>query len=535
MRYWIAITFLLSTANLTAQAIPGEYILDLERLPDNYNLNSFLATAKIENDINIELLSAESGVGFVKGPSQKVLAYLRKHNLAHIAHPNERLHLRNVPNDDRWSEQWNMVTIQALRAWDLVTGGTNYRGDDVVIAVLDEGFNNAHIDIKENIWKNVDEIPGDNIDNDNNGYVDDYLGWNFGTHTDVHKEHEHGLGVVGIIGAKGNNGEGITGLNWDIKIMTLSQALSLESLIRAYQYVYEMRKRYNETGGVEGAYVVATNFSAGLSKRFGSEAAMKPWCRMYDQLGSVGILSIGATANEAVNVDDVGDMPTTCESAYFISVTNSNRDDELDDKTGYGKLHVDLTAPGDNITSLVPGDHYNKVSGTSAAAPHVAGVVGLLHSMQCESVYNESIQEPALHTLKMRQHILRGVYQKDNFKEMVASGGRLDVLEALRELQLDCPEFMVPSKRGALDIEQFFILDNSEIYIEFKSPDERDDYGVMLSDITGRVLFRKDNITPQNFGRKELTIPLPELAVGVYFVTLYKTSGQVTRRFINLR
>jgi len=142
----------------------------------------------------------------------------------------------------------------------------------------------------------------------------------------------------------GNNGEGVTGVNWDVKMLLLT--IKTESQIaNAYYYIRDLRQKYNETNGAEGAFVVVSNASFGIDKRFCDELPI--WGAAYDALGEVGIINVTATTNgNDTDVDIEGDMPTTCPSDYLIAVTNTSRSDTKVDGAGIGSEHIDLGAPG---------------------------------------------------------------------------------------------------------------------------------------------------------------------------------------------
>jgi serine protease len=295
-----------------------------------------------------------------------------------------------IPSDTLFDNQWHHkntgqtggiadADLDSPEAWDITTGGLTTHGDSIVVCIIENGgVDINHIDLKNNIWKNYAEIPNDGIDNDNNGYVDDFDGWNVINLDDLISAGSHGTRVAGMIGATGDNITGVSGVNWDVKMMIVQgqQASNEATVIAAYTYPMKMRKRYNESYGEEGAFVVATNSSWGID---GADAADSPlWCAMYDSLGHYGILNIAATTNNNNNVDVVGDMPTTCTSEFLIGVTMTNSQD-LRANSGYGTTHVDLGAPGQNVQTTMPGG-YVVSSGTSFATPGVAGCVALAYS-----------------------------------------------------------------------------------------------------------------------------------------------------------
>src|ERR1041385_1126886 len=288
-------------------------------------------------------------------------------------------HRSTIPNDAQFGTMWDMdntgqsggtfdADIDAPEAWDITTGGMTVQGDTIVVAVIDAGFDLAHEDL--NFKKNYAEIPNNNIDDDGNGYIDDFDGWNAYNSTGTIVSDFHGTHVAGIIGARGNNVAGVAGTNWGVKILPVMGSDGTEvQVVEAYAYVYDSRKLYNNTTGAQGEFIVATNSSFGVDQ--GQAANYPIWCAMYDSLGMVGILSAGATANQDWDVDVVGDMPTSCSINFLISVTNTDRNDLLYTSAAYGDTSIDIGAPGTQINSAMPGNAYGALTGTSMACPHV--------------------------------------------------------------------------------------------------------------------------------------------------------------------
>ncbi len=355
-----------------------------------------------------------------------------------------------IPNDaDFTTEQWYFkntgqsggtidADIDVTDAWDISTGGVTTHNDSIVICIIEgSGVDIFHEDIKDNIWKNYAEIPDNGIDDDNNGYVDDFYGWNVISNDDAVGSGSHGTRVAGMVGAKGNNGIGISGVNQDVKMMVVKgqQASNEASVIAAYTYPLEMRKKYNQTNGAEGAFVVATNSSWGLD---GGNPANSPlWCAMYDTLGHAGIINVGATTNNNDNVDVVGDLPSTCPSDYLIAVTMTNNVDARAG-SGYGPINVDLGAPGFGVYLPVPTDIYTTTSGTSFATPCVSGSIGLLYSTPCPDFINWAKAYPDSSALKAKAYILNNVDPIVSLTNDVSTGGRLNINNAMLNLMSDC-------------------------------------------------------------------------------------------------
>ncbi|MCB9185771.1 MAG: S8 family serine peptidase [Flavobacteriales bacterium] len=358
-----------------------------------------------------------------------------------------------TPNDPQFNQQWWHINngsgggtadadIDSDEAWDITTGGVTATGDTIVVCVVDDGGDLDHPDLMANNWVNRYEIPNNNIDDDGNGYIDDYLGWNPVDDNDDVDGGSHGVNVAGMIGAVGNNGTGVSGVNWNVKIMNLTYGSignannpNEANVIEAYTYPLVMRRIYEETNGFKGAFVVATNSSWGIDNADPLDAPL--WCAFYDTLGAAGILSAGATANNNVNIDNVGDLPTACSSEYMISVTATNNND-VRTFSGYGATTVDLGAPGEDVRTTSAGGNYTTTSGTSFASPATAGAIALMYSAPCASLAAISHADPALAAQMVRNAILNGVDPVANLTNECVTGGRLNLKGALDEILNNC-------------------------------------------------------------------------------------------------
>nr|HPR18653.1 S8 family serine peptidase [Candidatus Cloacimonadota bacterium] len=195
-----------------------------------------------------------------------------------------------------------------------------------------------------------------------------------------------------------------------------------------YGYVLEMRQLWNETNGEFGAFVISTNASFGVD--YGNPTNYPLWCAIYDSLGLAGVLSSAATMNANVNIDQVHDMPTACESDYLITVTNTTNNDVKHSMAAYGLTCIDLGAPGASVYSTNQANSYSYKTGTSMAAPHLAGAVALMFSAATEEFLTEYAADPTK-CLEIKQYLLDGVDIVPTLENVTVSGGRLNVYNSL--------------------------------------------------------------------------------------------------------
>jgi len=361
------------------------------------------------------------------------------------------IELRSTDANDVWfSSQWHLKNIKAIQAWDVTRSGTTNYGDTIVIAVVDDGLHLKHPDFQGNIWINYADTMNNGIDDDANGYIDDHYGWNFqSNNNDISDSNYyvagHGTPVAGIIGAVTNNGIGISGIMWKVKIMVVNvadtgsfPAIYQSDVLRAYSYVFHQRKLYNQTNGKQGAFVVATNSSWGIDGKFPNQAPL--WCAMYDSLGKYGVLNVSAVSNNPSNlVDTDGDLPTLCPSAHLITVGSSTLGDNYF-SSGYSTTSVDLSAPGANVFST---NAYTKIavqnnllyqgnfSGTSYASPMVTAAVGVLASNACPRILDSLKVNPIKWNILLKRFILEGVDVLPSLAGKSLTGGRLNIQKSL--------------------------------------------------------------------------------------------------------
>ena len=354
--------------------------------------------------------------------------------------PNYYYHLlAATPNDADFASLWGMEKISARQAWDIHTGSSN-----VIIANIDTGIRYNHPDLAANMWTNPGEINGNGVDDDNNGFVDDYYGYDFRFNDpDPMDENGHGTHTAGTLGAVGNNSIGVAGVNWNVKLMAIkiygSSGLGTTSamLINAYNYVRMMKLR--------GVNIRVTNNSyGGCDEACGYDQATKD---AIDALGNAGVLQVFAAGNAGANSDTSPQYPAAYNSPWIISVANSMPTDILNGTSNFGAASVDLAAPGTSILSTVlSAANYGNLSGTSMAAPHVAGAAALLAS-----------HNPSLSLASLKATLLNSVDQVQGLNGIVKAGGRLNVAQALQNqtvcsFNMPAAPVPVPTKGGHFSI-----------------------------------------------------------------------------------
>lgn len=277
------------------------------------------------------------------------------------ATPDFRVKLTATPNDTNYVSQWALenggdTDIDAAQAWNYGTSSS------VVVAVIDTGVDYTHTDLASNIWTNTREIAGNGLDDDRNGYTDDIRGWNFvSDNNNPADDNGHGTHVAGTIGAVGNNGIGISGIAWSVKVMALkfmdsTGSGNLSDAVAAIDYAR-----------VNGAKIINASWGGG-----GFSSALQSAITRFQNAGGIFVAAAG---NEGSNNVTTASYPANY--AGVVSVAASTSTGTLASFSNFG-TNVDIVAPGQNILSTIPGNRYASYSGTSMASPHVAGALALL-------------------------------------------------------------------------------------------------------------------------------------------------------------
>ena len=319
-----------------------------------------------------------------------------------------------VPNDTQFSQQWALDNtgqnggtpgddIDATQAWNITTGSRN-----VVVAVIDSGVDYTDPDLAANIWTNP------NAGQD--GFSGDVHGYNFvANNGNPMDDNGHGTFVAGEIGAVGNNGLGVTGVNWNVTIMPLKFLDAngggyTSDAIRAINYATMERTEYGVNVRVINASWSSSQSDPGLNAAI--QAA-----------GNAGILFVAAAGNSASNNDVTPQYPANSGLANVVSVAASDSSDQLATFSDYGANTVNLAAPGVDIYSTLPGGKYGYLSGTSMATPEVAGVAALAWAA-----------DPNATVAQVRSALLQGVDKIPALAGKVSSGGCLNAYNTLKLL-----------------------------------------------------------------------------------------------------
>jgi len=338
-----------------------------------------------------------------------------------------------IPDDPLFNQQWyhenfGQLTssgpgipgadIGSAAAWDVTTGS-----DQVIVAIIDSGIDRDHPDLADNLWVNPGEIPGNGIDDDNNGFIDDVNGWDFGLDDNDPDDDlvGHGTQVAGFTGAVGNNGEGIAGVNWNVSLLAVKATqefgtFPLSALVASHDYLTALIDR--------GENIVASNNSYGALQpsSFGAfRQAERDAIERFIDAGGIFVVAAGNDAND--NDSNVTAFPASYDIPGLVSVAATDNSDGLASFSNFGATTVDLGAPGEGVITTVVGGGYSAGNGTSFASPIVAGAAALIKSFKPTATPDE-----------IRQILIDTVDPLPSLTGKTVSGGRLNVANAIRSL-----------------------------------------------------------------------------------------------------
>jgi subtilisin family serine protease len=420
-------------AKKPSRTVPGELLVGFRSDVSPGQQKQILKAAGLDEKKNWSRIHG-SLAHTVSGDVSTAIAKLQQDPRVRYAEPNFVIEADALPNDPSFGNDWGLnntgqavngspgtpdADIDAPEAWNVTTGSSN-----VTVAVIDTGVDWTHPDLSSQIWVNPGEnCPGcrnDGIDNDHNGYVDDWHGWDFANNdNNPMDDHGHGTHVAGTIGAAGNNGTGVAGVNWNVRIMPV--------------------KFLNAQGqGTDADAVSAVLYAA----QSGADVMNNSWASNdYSQAlaDAVGVadqhnaLFVAAAGNDSSDNDSTPTYPASYDLPNVVSVAATDNNDDLAFFSNVGRRSVDLGAPGVDIYSTWTGGGYQYASGTSMATPHVSGAAALAKAAF-----------PSASAAGLKALLLGTVDADPALATTTSSGGRLNVGSAVAcnntpELWLDSP------------------------------------------------------------------------------------------------
>lgn len=405
----------------------------LVRFKPGVDLNQVRAIAAANNDVLIDEIESVNGLTSIDdlddGDAKSIAAsYSAMSDVVLYAEPNFEIRLDRIedskgdlipdshykyasaPNDPMFADQWALnnngtnggrerADVDALAAWTKTTGS-----DEVVVAVLDSGVDYTHKDLANNMWQRPASIKA--YTDDELGTFNDLRGYNgVDRNADPMDENGHGTHCAGIIGAEGNNGFGVAGINWKVKIMPLKflgrgGSGTTEDAIEAVNYVIDRKK-----AGVNVRII---------SGSFGSNQRSQAFEDVIKAAGDAGILFIAAAGNDGTNNDNLPHYPSNYDLPNVVSVAALDRNDNITSFSNFGSGSVHLAAPGKDILSTWLGGGFRSISGTSMATPYVSGIAALIVS-----------QNQKISVSDLRKKLMSSVDKLDGLNGKVQSGGRI--------------------------------------------------------------------------------------------------------------
>ena len=344
------------------------------------------------------------GIRVVRG-DKATLKQLRRRPDVRWVEPNRQFGPSSLtaPTDSFFRQQWALRDARVPRAWRTSVGGK------VTVAILDTGIDASHPDLAGNLWTNSGEVAGNGVDDDGNGFVDDVHGADMvNGDGDPADGLGHGTAVAGIIGGRGNNRAGVSGVAWRVRLMPV-KVLPDQGFGTTATLVAGLRYALSNGARVINMSLNGADRSLALEEAIAAAEAQD-------------VLVVTSAGNDGADRDSVPSYPASIASPAVVSVASSNRSGRLGFGSAYGTSSVDIAAPGDNILTTDPGGRFGTHSGTSFAAAYVSGAAALLAAAQ-----------PAASGAQLRGALLASARRGGHFDQRVARG-QLNVAGAMKRL-----------------------------------------------------------------------------------------------------
>lgn len=422
------------------ESVPGEYVVKLREPLSTYKNQMNVLSQELGSYIKSTIPG--QNIVVIKRPvfeiKSSVIKAMAQNPNIEVIEPNYIYRANKTPNDPMLGQLWGMLNvgqadadkqqgvagndIDATKAWDIETGSKN-----VIIAVIDTGVDYTNPDLAPNMWTNAAELNGKTgVDDDGNGVVDDIYGYNTITNSgDPKDDHGHGSHCSGTIGAKGDDGKGIVGVNWNTRIMGIkfldaNGSGTLENAIKGIDYATKM-----------GAKIMSNSWGGGGESQTLKEA--------IERSNKAGALFVAAAGNESNNNDSNPSYPASYQVANVLSVAAVDNRGQIASFSNYGKTSVHVGAPGVNILSTTTAG-YQAWSGTSMATPHVSGIAGLIAS-----------HEPNLTALEIKNRIITTARPIAGLRGKVRGAGFANAYAALTNT-VPQPDANDPSNWQAMSV-----------------------------------------------------------------------------------
>lgn len=395
----------------------GQYLVQLN------DARSLASVKMLERQLGAQIVDrVRDDVVLVQRPvgeaNSSALKSLMSSSIVRVAEPNFIYRVNRSPNDPNFKDLWGLsnagaldskkqkglsgLDVSAEAAWDVTTGSKQ-----VVIAVIDTGIDFKIADLKDNAWVNQAEANGKaGVDDDGNGFVDDVHGYDFANNDgDPTDDQSHGSHCAGTIGARGDDGVGVAGVNWSVSMMAVkfldgNGSGTLANAVKSVDYARKM-----------GAKIMSNSWGGG-----GKSVILE---KAIQDAKAADILFVAAAGNDGSNNDDYPTYPANYAVDNVLSVAAIDNRGELAEFSNYGEATVHVAAPGVNILSTTPaGLRY--YSGTSMATPHVSGIAGLVAANEPQATYAD-----------LKAKIMSTVRKTKSLEGKVQAGGVANAYSAL--------------------------------------------------------------------------------------------------------